>query len=170
MVWSLTWRHALTDGTAQADTHVTALLKESEFFVSGATLKDALVETNTTSNYLETANPQHIWRMIEKITEAGDGVGGAWMAGAYPNWQFRFEARPTGTQYRIVNGQLQHYGGGEVLPLEFRPDWCWMSDMPTEPQPAGGGVDDDPKRVWLDETWFVWDGENISLEWSRDSR
>lgn len=169
MVWTLTWITALTDGAGQADAHVANLLAESEFFTG-----TNIVDTNTTEVYLESGNPQHLWRLIEKVTEAGDGAGAQWMAGGYPGSEFRYEARPTATeentQYRFHNGEMMLFAGGRVPPLEFMPGWCWMSDMPVEPTPAGGAATDDPKRVWLDETWTVWDGESVRLEWSLDRK
>jgi hypothetical protein len=142
--WSLSWRHALTDGTDQADNHITALIDESEFISSSSAI-----------------------RLIEKIVVTGDGAGNPWMAGVYPGKEFRFEARPTGTQYEVRGGEVTWLGGGRVPPLEFSPGYCYMVDMPEAPTPAGAANADNPKRVWLSETWFVYESGSTRLEWTR---
>jgi hypothetical protein len=165
MVWTLTWRHALTSGTDQADNHVNALLDESEFVASA----DAIVATNTAEIYLETQNPTTLWDELEKCIANGDGAGTAWIGGCYPDREFHFEARPTGVEYTYREGQMRYYGGGLVVPVEFQPGWCWMADMPVEPVPAGADAAlDDPRRVWLDETWFYWDGGQVDLGWTQE--
>jgi hypothetical protein len=160
MAWTLSWRHALTDGTQNADVHIKALLDESEFFSSTG----AAVDANATEAYIESGNPVPLWREMEKIIKTGDGTD-PWTGGAYPGFDFRYEARPTDTQYRYHAGQLEYYGGGRVPPLEFYPGWCWFSDMPTEPSPSGDDADH-PKRAWLDETWFVYEHGQTRLEWT----
>jgi hypothetical protein len=161
--WSLSWRHALTDGTDQADNHITALIDESEFISSSS----AIIDTNTTEVFLEGGNPQPLWRLIEKIVVTGDGAGNPWMAGVYPGKEFRFEARPGGTQYEVRGGEVTWLGGGRVPPLEFSPGYCYMVDMPEAPTPAGAADADNPKRVWLSETWFVYENGGTRLEWTR---
>jgi hypothetical protein len=161
--WSLSWRHALTDGTDQADNHITALVDESELIASSS----AVIDANTTETFLEASDPQPLWRLIEKIVVTGDGAGNPWMAGVYPGKEFRFEARPTGTQYEVRGGEVTWLGGGRVPPLEFSPGYCYMVDMPEAPTPAGAADADNPKRVWLSETWFVYENGSTRLEWTR---
>jgi hypothetical protein len=161
--WTLAWRHALTDGTDQADNHITALVDESEFIGSTS----AMISANTTEVFLDASDPQPIWRLIEKIVETGDGAGNPWMAGVYPGKAFRYEARPTGTQYEVRGREVTWLGGGRVPPLEFSPGYCYMVDMPEEPTPAGAADEDNPKRVWLSETWFVYENGTTRLEWTR---
>jgi len=166
LAWTLSWRHALTDGTAAASTHVASLIDESEFISSS----DAQISSNSVEVYLESGNPQPLWRLIEKVSETGDGAGNPWMAGVYPGGVFRYEARPTGTQYESRGGEVTWKGGGRVPPLEFVPGYCYMVDMPEAPTPAGAADEDNPKRAWLDETWFIYDGGETRLEWTRDKK
>jgi len=166
MAWTLSWRHALTDGTAGASTHIASLIDESQFISSS----DAVIDTNATEVYLESGNPQPLWRLIEKIAETGDGAGNPWTAGVYPGGVFRYEARPTGTQYESRGGAVTWLGGGRVPPLEFLPGYCYMVDMPEEPTPAGAADEDNPKRAWLDETWFIYENGQTRLEWTRDRK
>lgn len=163
-VWTLGWTHALTDGTANANTHMVALLDEARFFDSD----DASIDTNAVEVYIESGNPTPIWREMEKIIKRGDDSGASWTGGAYPAFRFRYNARQGGTQYQFVNGRMEYYGGGDIQPLEFAPGWCLMVDMPVEPTPAGGSADDDPRRVWLAETWFVYENGQTRLEWMRE--
>lgn len=164
LVWTLRWRHSITDGTDQADNHVSTLLDESEFVASSS----AAIDTNTTEVYLTSEDPVTLWRQIEKCVEVGDGSGNSWMGGVYPGRVFQFEARPTGTQYEFHRNAMRFYGGGRIPPLEFRPGWCLMTDMPMEPAPAGGTTDDDPRRVWLDETTFVYRDGKTMLQWAQE--
>ena len=165
LVWTLAWRHALTEGSAQADTHVKALLDESQFVTSAA----GMLDTNTVSVFLDSLNPTTLWDQIQKCIDAGNGSGTSWIGGLYPGRVFVFEARPTGTQYEHHRGRLRAYGGGTLPPLEFRPGWCWMTDMPTQPTPAAADASaDDPRRVYLDETWYIRDGGDVQLKWTRE--
>lgn len=163
MAWTLGWRYALTEGTADADTHITALVDESEFISSS----DAIIDTNTSEVYLDVANPVTLWDQIEKIVDVGDGSGAVWMAGVYPGRRFLYEARPTTIEYEFHKGKMREYKGSQLAPVEFRPGWCWMTDMPVEPIPAGATATiDDPRAVWLDETWFEWDRKKgATLRW-----
>jgi len=45
-----------------------------------------------------------------------------------------------------------------------------MVDMPEAPTPAGAADEDNPKRAWLDETWFIYDKGETRLEWTRDKK
>ncbi len=164
MNWTLGWRYALTEGTANADSHITNLIDESEFIASS----NALIDDNSAEVFLESTNPVTIWRQIEKCIDVGDGAGTSWMGGTYPGREFRFEARHSDTHYEFHRGQMRYNGGGTVIPLEFQPGWCRMLDMPAEPTPAGGSDDDDPRRVWLDETWFIHEKGITRLDWTRE--
>lgn len=165
MVWTLAWRHALTEGTDQADNHVNALLDESQFVASS----NAMVDTNTAEVYLESVNPTTLWDQIQKCIETGNGSGTAWIGGVYPGRVFRFEARPTTTEYEYQRGTMRAYGGASLPPVEFSPGWCYMTDMPLQPTPADADADeDDPRRVWLDETWLIYDRGEIKLKWTRE--
>jgi hypothetical protein len=164
MVWTLGWRHALTDGTDQADNHVAALLDESEFVASAG----ALIDTNTAEVLIESSNPVTLWRALEKVIEVGDGAGATWMGGVYPGKEFRFNARPTGTQYDFQNGNLTARGGGDVVLLEVEPGWVLNLDMPLEPTEAGAADEDDPRRLFMKEVWFIAERGATRLEWSWD--
>jgi hypothetical protein len=164
MVWTLGWRHALTDGTDQATNHVTALLDESEFITSASALLDA----NTAEVLIESSNPVTLWRCLEKVIEVGDGAGATWMGGVYPGKEFRFNARPTAMQYDYSNGRLTAHGGGNVVLLEVAPDWVLNLDMPLEPTEAGAADEDDPRRQFMKEVWFIAEKGATRLEWSWD--
>ncbi len=164
MSWSLTWRNALTDGTDQASDHIGNLLDESQFYVS----TDGMIDGNSTEVLIESTNPVTLWRNIKKVLESGDGLGNEWLGGGYPDFVFKYEARPTGLQYKILDGVLTHINGALVDPLEFRPGWCLMADMPLYQKPGGSTAIDDPRRFWINETWFVWKNGQAGLEWSRE--
>lgn len=164
LAWTISWRYALTDGTDQADNHVTNLIDESQFFSSS----NAVIDTNTTEVLLESSNPVTVWKHIKKVLESGDGAGNQWQGGGYPGFIFRFEPRPTGLQYEFKDGQMRHINGAAVDPLEFVPGWCLMTDMPLYPRPGGAAAIDDPRRVWLNETWYVMKNGKATLEWARE--
>lgn len=163
MNWTLGWKYALTEGTSTAADLIASLIDESEFISSS----DATIDANTAELYLDTVNPTTLWRQIEKVLDVGDGAGATWMAGTYPGREFRFEARPSNTVYQFARGEMRNVGGGSVVPLEFMPGWCTMIDMPAEPTPAGATEEDDPRRVWLDETWFVFDKGVTRVDWNK---
>jgi hypothetical protein len=170
MAWTLGWRHALTDGTGDADAHMTSLLNEAAF---AGTWKP-VIDTNSVEVYLESGNPVTVWREMEKVAKRGDDSGNSWMVGVYPGWEFRYEARPVLSTtvfptYQVSGGALQYYGGGYVPPLEFAPGWCHMADMPGQEAP-GGGTADDPRRVWLDEAWFIYEDGRTRNEWAREEK
>lgn len=162
-VWSMTWRNARTDGTADADTHMTSLVDEAQLFDAS----DGAIDTNGVEVYIESGDPVTIWRHIEKIIKRGDDSGTSWVGGGYPQFRFRYGERISGTQYQFSNGRMEWYGGGAIQPLEFAPGWCLMVDMPTEPIPEDDD-DNDPRRVWLAETWFVYEHGQVRLEWTRE--
>lgn len=162
LAWTLSWRYALTDGTDQADNHITNLLDESQFFSSG----NAIIDTNTAEVLLESSNPVPVWKHMKKAIENGDGSGNTWLGGGYPGFEFRFEARPTGLQYELKDGQMRHITGAAVDPIEFKPGWCLMTDMPVYPRPGGSAEIDDPRRVWINEAWYVMKDGKESLDWA----
>jgi hypothetical protein len=161
MVWTLTWRHTLQDGTDQADNHVTNIIDESEFIASA----NAIIDTNAAEVLVESTNPITLWEAVEKVTDTGDGVGGVWTAGVYPDYEFRFEARDTTRRYEFRDGELRYFGGGAVHPIEAVPGWIWMADMPAEPTPAGASDFDDPRWQLATEMWFISEPEGQRLEW-----
>lgn len=165
MNWTLGWRYSLTEGTSDVANLVASLLDESEFIASA----NSLIDTNSAEVYLDTTNPTTIWRQIEKCLDAGDGAGATWMGGTYPGREFQLEARPTTTAYEFHRGEMRYNGGGTLVPLEFYPGWCLMLDMPAEPTPAGASDEDDPRRIWLDETWFVYDKGVTRVDWNKES-
>ena len=162
LVWTLTWRHALTNGTAAASAHAVSLLDESEFIAAS----DAFIDANSTEVLIESNDPITLWRGLEKVIQAGDGSGSPWMGGAYPGYEFRYNERPTALQYEVRDGLLHYYRGGLVQSMEIEPGWCLMRDMPLEPTPADAGTIDDPRRAWLDEVWFVSEKGNVRIEWT----
>lgn len=165
LAFTLGWRHTLVDGTNQGSNHITALLDESEFIAAS----DGFIDTNTTEVLVESSNPVTIWRAVEKVIRAGSG-GLQWTGGVYPNRQFRYGARPTALQYEFSGGAMRYYGGGgEIDPLDFRPGWCLMADMPAAPLPAGASIIDDPRRVWLNGTWFIASGAETNADWTRET-
>ena len=165
MVWTLAWRHALTEGTDQADNHINALLDESEFVTSA----NAVVDTNTAEVFLDSRNPTTLWDQIQKCIETGNGSGTPWVGGVYAGREFRFESRPTETYYEFHRGNLQNLGGGERPNIEFIPGWCRMTDMPMQPASAASDADeDDPKRIWLEEIWLVYDRGEERVKWTRE--
>jgi hypothetical protein len=162
MVWTLRWKHSTTQGTDTPTNHLTSLLDESEFITSSS----AILKTNTAEVYLDTTNPITIWDQVEKCVDVGDGAGGPWEGGCYLKEVFWHRARITGTQYEFRNGQMYTFGGGTLIPIELQPGWCYMADMPVVPGPAGGATGDDPRRVWLAETWYVLKDGVESVDWS----
>lgn len=165
MVWTLKWRHALTDGEDNAASQIKALLDESQFIASSNGIFD---RTNAASALIQSSTPITLWDGIEKAVEVGSGSGVPWTGGVYPGRVFQYEPRSPCLLYEHRNGVMRYYRGAVVDPLDFRPGYCLMSDMPQEPTPAGASAVDDPRRVWLSETAFVVSGGEAHVEWSRE--
>lgn len=161
MVWTLKWRHALTDGTDQADNQIKALLDESEFIAAS----NGMIDANTTEVLIQSSQPIALWDNIKKTVQSGGGSGVPWTGGVYPGRTFQYAARSASTQYEYQSGEMKYFRGAKVDPLDFRPGYCLMSDMPQEPTPAGASAVDDPRLAWLEETAFVMQDGATDVEW-----
>lgn len=160
-VWSLSWRHTLTDGTDQASDHIAALVNEWE--LASSAIKQ--IDTNSAEALVSSTNPITIWKAVENVLEAGDGSGGHWNAGVYPSFTFRYGARRQTRTYETRRGELFYFGGGTVHPIAAQPGYIFLSDMPTEPTPAGAAITDDPRWQLATEMWFISDENGERNEW-----
>ncbi len=163
--WTFGWTHIMEDlGTGGASTLLATVLDLSVYIASS----NAFIDTNAAEVQMFVDDPTNIAELVEKIIAVGNGSGVQWMGGVYPGASYVYKARPTEVEYLIVDGKILTMAGAPVKPINFHPGWAVNTDLLYDQAPAGGTAQDDPQRVWLEETWIVWDGENVGVEWTEE--
>ena len=163
--WTLGWTHIMEDlGTGGASTLMSTILALSVYIDAA----NAFIDTNAAEVQMFVDDPTSIAELVEKIIAVGDGSGVQWMGGVFPGARYVYKARPTEDEYLIVDGKALTMAGALVKPIEFHPGWAINTDLLYDQSPAGATAQDNPQRVWLEETWLVWDGEDVGVEWTEE--
>jgi hypothetical protein len=163
LYWTCAWTYLEDDlGSGDASVAVTALVDLTEFFSSA----DALIETNTAEVQLYEEDSIPLSEALEKVFEVGDGSGGAWVMGVWPDKQFRYYARPTELAYVIQGEEMRRYPTGAFAPPEITPGWALNLDLLAGNPEAGAQEIDDPRWVYMSEVWFVYEGGAEFIEWN----
>lgn len=144
---TLNFLHTTASGTDDASNHVNALAGQAEFVTPG------IVQSNTLPFQIDDRAPVRIGDVLGEIADAGDAGGNLWHAGVYEGRQLHYGMVEDELSYRYRAGRLFGAAGGVTQPWLVRPGWVHLDDAPVG-RFAGGGENDDVRRVFAEEVEF----------------
>ena len=142
-------RYARRFGAANANTHVTNLITDSEFITAG------IVETNAMSYKIDERAPLRVWQVLRDILLSGDVSGNRWVGGVYAGRKFDYRQADTIIAYHYRGGKLYNAAGGEIEPWFVLPGLVRLDDAPIGPSQVSGDTADDPRVVFIEEVEFA---------------
>ena len=146
-VFTLRNKYTNESGVANASTHVTNVITDSEFVTAGT------ISANAMGYYIDERAPLRGWEAIHEITRAGDASGARWNCGVYGGRMFDYNAADLSVRYRMRGGLLYNIAGGAMEPWFMLPGVVRMDDMIITAVGAGA-TRDDPRNVFIEEVEF----------------